>query len=63
MIKTLTYNGKIADQPKSYHYWLTKTVDERLAAMVVLNQFVYQAPDFVRNKVDRTLFSSRKHPQ
>ena len=63
MIKTLTYSGQVADQPKSYHYWLTKTVDERLAAMVVLNQFVYQEPNFVKAKVDRTLFSSRKHQQ
>jgi hypothetical protein len=42
-------------------YWLNKTIDERLAAAIEMIKVAYQEPDYLTKKVDRTIFSSRKH--
>jgi hypothetical protein len=44
-----------------YGYWHNKTNDERLAAAAVMIAVVFNEPNFLKGKVDRTIFSARKH--
>jgi hypothetical protein len=42
-------------------YWKSKTVEERLAAVMYLNSIAYNFDINNPPKMDRTTFSSRKH--
>ena len=42
-------------------YWKSKTVDERLAAVMYLNSIVYNFDINNPPRLDRTVFSTRKH--
>jgi hypothetical protein len=44
-----------------YGYWFDKTNEERLKAAAVMIAVAFQEPDFLKGKVDRTIFSCRKH--
>jgi len=46
---------------KDSAYWKTKTVDERLAAAMYLNSIAYNFDINNPPRMDKTIFSCRKH--
>jgi hypothetical protein len=44
-----------------YNYWHDKTIEERMHAAAICNAAVFGEPDFLKKKVDKTIFTSRKH--
>ncbi len=44
-----------------YKYWHDKSNDERLIAAGVMISAAFSEPDFFKKKVDRSIFSARKH--
>lgn len=44
-----------------YQYWFDKSVSERLKAAAMMNAVAFRQYDFINLKVDRTIFSARKH--
>ena len=49
------------DKSNEREYWLTKTVDERLEAVMYLNSIAYNFDIENPPKMDKTVFRSRKH--
>ena len=41
-------------------FWLDKTIEERLAASIIMIETSFNTKDFVKQKVDRKIFSSYK---
>ena len=41
-------------------FWLDKTIEERLAASLIMIETSFNTKDFVKQKVDRKIFSSYK---
>lgn len=42
-------------------YWHDKTIEERMEAAAIVTAAAFREPDFLKKKVDRTIFASRKH--
>lgn len=42
-------------------YWHDKSIKERLKAASTMIAVAFNEPDFLKKKVDRTIFSARKH--
>lgn len=51
-IQLVVHKYKLGEEPKSYDYWLTKTIAERIAA---LEDIRYQYQKFFLNESDRRL--------
>ena len=43
-----------------YKFWFDKTIEERLAAAIIMISVSFRQPDFMKQLVDRTHFSARK---
>jgi len=43
-------------------YWHDKSNEERLAAAAAMIAVAFNEPDFLQKKMDKSIFSSRKHP-
>lgn len=43
------------------NYWHDKTVEEKMQAAAIVTAAAFGEPDFLKKKVDRTIFTSRKH--
>lgn len=43
------------------NYWHDKSIKERLKAASTMIAVAFNEPDFLKKKVDRTIFSARKH--
>jgi hypothetical protein len=43
-----------------YQYWFDKSIEERLAASIIMTGVSFREPDFMKKKIDRTIFSARK---
>ena len=41
-------------------FWLDKTIEERLTASIAMIELSFNIKDFVKQKVDRQIFSSYK---
>lgn len=54
--RNMTKDGNV-----DYQYWFDKTNDQRLKAAAAMIAVAFQEPDFLKKKVDRSIFSSRKH--
>ena len=48
------------DKNIDYQFWFDKTIKEKLAASVAMIELSFNTKDFVKNKVDRKIFSSYK---
>ena len=48
------------DKNIDYQFWFDKTIKEKLAASVTMIELSFNTKDFVKNKVDRKIFSSYK---
>lgn len=44
-----------------HNYWHDKTIEERLQAAAIVTAAAFGEPDFLKKKVDRTIFTARKH--
>jgi len=51
----------VKDGNVDYKYWFSKTNDQRVEAASIMISVAFREPDFLKNKVDRTIFSTRKH--
>ncbi len=51
----------VSDGNVDYKYWFNKTNDERVHAASVMTSVAFREPDFFSKKVDRSIFSVRKH--
>ena len=61
MDRTAFWAGKISDQTERNRiFWLSKTLDERLAAAAYLNSIAYGYPLDAPPRLDRTVFSMGK---
>ena len=48
------------DKNIDYQFWFNKTIQEKLAASVAMIELSFNTKDFVKQKVDRQMFSSYK---
>lgn len=57
-----TYASRNMSKDKNIdsQFWLDKTTEERLAASIALIELSFNTKDFVKQKVDRQIFSSYK---
>ncbi len=44
-----------------FRYWFDKSISERLKGAATMNAAAFGEPDFIKGKVDRTIYSSKKH--
>ncbi len=51
----------VSDGNADYKYWFSKTNEERVYAASVMTSVAFREPDFFKKKVDRSIFSARKH--
>ncbi|HET6556515.1 MAG TPA: hypothetical protein VFG54_04320 [Prolixibacteraceae bacterium] len=59
--KSIFNASRKADQGNAdFQYWFNKSVKERLNAAAVMISVAYRIQDFLKTKVDRTVYSSRK---
>ena len=48
------------DNNIDYQFWFDKTIEERLAASIVMIETSFNTKEFVKQKVDRQIISSYK---
>ena len=48
------------DKNIDYQFWFDKSIEERLTASIAMIELSFNTKDFVKNKVDRQIFSSYK---
>ena len=51
----------VKDGNIDYQYWFNKTHNEKLQAAAVTIAVAFGEPEFLTKKIDRTVFSARKH--
>jgi predicted RNA polymerase sigma factor len=51
----------VKDGNIDYEYWFDKSNEEKLAAAAVTIAVAFSEPQFLKKKLDRTIFSVRKH--
>jgi hypothetical protein len=44
-----------------FQFWFDKTIAERLQGAAIMNMAAFGVPDFIKGKVDRTIYASKKH--
>jgi hypothetical protein len=44
-----------------FRYWHNKSNDEKLRAAAIMISIGFNEPHFLEKKIDRTIYSSRKH--
>ena len=52
----------VRDGNADFQYWFNKSIGERLEGASIMNAAAFNVADFIKGRVDRTVFSSRKHP-
>lgn len=59
--KTIIKASKLEKQGNAdFQYWFDKSIEERLAAAMIMIAVSFREPEFMKKKVERTIFSSRK---
>ena len=59
-VDTYASRNMCKDGNIDYQFWFDKTLEEKLAAAVVMIETSFNTKDFVNQKVDRKLMSSYK---
>ena len=59
-VDTFTSRNMSKDGNIDYQFWLDKTLEEKLAASVIMIETSFNTKEFVKQKVDRQIFSSYK---
>lgn len=59
--KSIFKASKMSDQGNAdFQYWFTKSMEERIQAAAIMISIAYRVSDFIKLKVDRTIYSARK---
>jgi hypothetical protein len=56
-----TSRNLVSEGNVDYKYWFNKTINERIEAASIMTSVAFMEPDFLKKKVDRTIYSARKH--
>lgn len=59
-VDTFTSRNMSKDGNIDYRFWFNKTLEEKLAASVVMIETSFNTKDFVKQKVNRQQFSAYK---
>ena len=59
-VETYASRNMSKDKNIDYQFWFDKTIQEKLAASVTMIELSFNTKDFVKQKVDRQIFSSYK---
>jgi hypothetical protein len=59
-VDTFTSRNMSKDGNIDYQFWLDKTLEEKLAASVVMIETSFNTMEFVKQKVDRQIITSYK---
>ena len=59
-VNTYASRNMSKDKNIDSQFWLDKTIEERLAASIIMIETSFNTKDFVKQKVDRKIFSSYK---
>jgi hypothetical protein len=59
-VDTFTSRNMSKDGNIDYQYWLDKTLEEKLAASVIMIETSFNTKEFVKQKVDRQIITSYK---
>jgi hypothetical protein len=59
-VDTFTSRNMSKDGNIDYQFWLDKTLEEKLAASVVMIETSFDTKEFVKQKVDRQIITSYK---
>ena len=59
-VEIYTSRNMSKDNNIDYQFWFDRTIEERLAASIVMNETSFNTKDFVKQKVDRQIISSYK---
>jgi len=59
-VETYTSRNMSKDKNIDYQFWFDKTIEERLSASIAMIELSFNTKDFVKQKVDRQMFSSYK---
>ena len=59
-VDTYASRNMSKDKNIDYQFWCDKTIEERLAASIAMIELSFNTKDFVKQKVDRQIFSSYK---
>jgi hypothetical protein len=59
-VETYASRNMSKDKNIDYQFWFDKTIQEKLAASVVMIELSFNTKNFVKNKVDRKQLSSYK---
>jgi hypothetical protein len=59
-VEIYTSRNMSKDNNIDYQFWFDKTIEERLAASIVMIETSFNTKDFVKQKVDRQIISSYK---
>ena len=59
-VDTYASRNMSKDKNIDYQFWFDKTIEERLAASIVMIENSFNTKDFVKQKVDRQIISSYK---
>ena len=59
-VDTYASRNMSKDKNINYQFWFDKTIEERLAASIAMIELSFNTKDFVKQKVDRQIFSSYK---
>ena len=59
-VETYASRNMSKDKNIDYQFWFDKTIKERLADSIIMIETSFNTKDFVKQKVDRKIFSSYK---
>ncbi|MEY4553526.1 MAG: hypothetical protein RL099_1854 [Bacteroidota bacterium] len=59
-VDTFTSRNMSKDGNIDYQFWLDKTLEEKLAASVIMIETSFNTKEFVKQKVDRQIITSYK---
>ena len=59
-VETYASRNMSKDKNIDYQFWFDKTIQERLSASIAMIELSFNTKDFVKQKVDRQMFSSYK---
>jgi hypothetical protein len=59
-VETYASRNMSKDKNIDYQFWFDKTIEERLSASIAMIELSFNTKDFVKQKVDRQMFSSYK---
>jgi|LakMenE18May11ns_1017448.scaffolds.fasta_scaffold9847481_1 hypothetical protein len=50
----------VVDGNADFRFWFDKSIAERLKGSAVMNAAAFREPNFMKGKVDRTIYASKK---